>query len=260
MPRAAAEHLSVDHVGHVAVLTFANPPLNFASVELVRRIADALEQLDGDGRCRAAVLQSEGKVFCAGADLGNPEGVGGAGMDSVKALYVQALRLFACETPVVAAVQGAAVGAGLGLAMAADFRVAAPEARFSANFVKLGFHAGFGLTHTLARAMGEQRAALMLLTGRRVKPKEALDWGLADALAPADELRAAALRLAEEIAENAPLSIVATRKTLRAGLVEAVRAATEREFAQQAILRETEDYAEGLRAVAERRAGNFTGR
>jgi enoyl-CoA hydratase/carnithine racemase len=256
----AAEHLAVDHVGHVAVMTFANPPLNFASVELVRRIADTLEQLDGDPRCRAVVLQAEGKVFCAGADLNNPEGVGGSGMDSVKALYGQALRLFACETPIVAAVQGAAVGAGLGLAMVADFRVAAPEARFSANFVKLGFHPGFGLTHTLPRAIGAQRASLLLLTGRRVKAEEALAWGLADALAPAAELRAEALRLAEEIAENAPLSIVATRKTLRAGLVEAIRAATEHEYAQQAILRDTEDYAEGLRAVEERRAGNFVGR
>jgi enoyl-CoA hydratase/carnithine racemase len=256
----AAEHLSVAHVGHVAVVTFANPPLNFASVELVRRIADTFEQLDRDPRCRAVVLQAEGKVFCAGADLNNPQGVGGAGMDSVKALYVEALRLFACETPVVAAVQGAAVGAGLGLAMAADFRVAAPEARFSANFVKLGFHPGFGLTHTLPRAIGEQRAALMLLTGRRVKPEEALAWGLADALAPAEGLRAAALALAEEIAENAPLALTATRKTLRAGLVEAIRAATEHEFAQQSRLHATEDYAEGLRAVAERRTGNFAGR
>ena len=256
----AAEHLAVDQVGHVAVVTFANSPLNFATVDLVRRIADALEQIDADPRCRAVVLQSEGKVFCAGANLNNPQGVGGAGMGSVNALYAQALRLFACETPIVAAVQGAAVGAGLGLAMAADFRVAAPEARFAANFVKLGFHPGFGLTHTLPRAIGAQRASLMLLTGRRVKPQEALAWGLADALAPAAELRAAALRLAEELAENAPLSIVATRKTLRAGLVDAIRAATEHEYAQQAILRDTEDYAEGLRAVEERRAGNFVGR
>jgi enoyl-CoA hydratase/carnithine racemase len=254
------EQISVDHVGHVAVMTFARGPSNFASVELMRGLAEVLERLDADARCRAVVLQAEGKVFCAGADLANPEGVGGAGMDSVRALYDQALRIFACATPMVAAVQGAAVGAGLGLALTADFRVAAPEARFSANFVKLGFHPGFGLTHTLPRLVGAQRAALLMLSGRRVKPEAALEWGLVDEIAPAAELRAAALRLAGEIAENAPLAVDATRKTLRAGLVEAVAAALQREHAEQTALRGTADYAEGLRAVAERRPGNFVGR
>jgi enoyl-CoA hydratase/carnithine racemase len=256
----AAERLTVEHKGHVAVVTFSAPPANYASVELLRDLADALERLDGDGSCRAVVLQAEGKVFCAGAELTSPEGVGGSGMESVMALYGQAIRLFATETPIVTAVQGAAVGAGLGLALVGDFRVAAPEARFSANFVKLGFHPGFGLTHTLPRLVGAQRASLMMLSGRRVKAEEALAWGLADEVAPAAELRAAALRFAEELAENAPLGVVATRRTLRAGLVEAVREAMAREHAQQSLLRETEDYAEGVRAVAERRPGNFTGR
>src|SRR5262249_33946658 len=117
-----------------------------------------------------------------------------------------------------------------------------------------------GLTHTLPRTIGKQRAALMLLSGRRIKAEEALAWGLVDEVAPLPELRAAALRLAEEIAENAPLGVAATRQTLRRGLVEAVRAATPHEHAQQAILRETDDYAEGVRAVAERRPGRFVGR
>lgn len=254
----AAQHLSVERAGSVAVLTFARPPANFISVDLVRDIAEALEQLDADAGCRAVVLQAEGKVFCAGAELANPAGV--SGMDSIAALYEQALRLFATQKPIVTAIQGAAVGAGLGLALVSDFRVAAPEARLSANFVKLGFHPGFGLTHTLPRLVGEQRASLMLLTGRRIKAEEALGWGLVDEVVPADDLRGAALRLAQEIAENAPLAVTATRRTLRVGLVEAIRAATAHEHAQQAILRETEDFAEGLRAVAERRTGAFVGR
>lgn len=257
---APAEGLSVDIRGRVAVATFAAPPANFASVELLRQIADALERLDADPTCRAIVLQAEGKVFCAGAELTSPEGVGGSGMDSVMALYDQAIRLFAAETPIVVAVQGAAVGAGLGLTLVGDFRVAAPEARFSANFVKLGFHPGFGLTHTLPRLIGAQRAALAMLSGRRIKAEEALAWGLVDEVVPLADLRGAALRLAEEIAENAPLAVAATRKTLRASLVEAVREAMQREHAQQTILRDTEDYAEGVRAVTERRPGNFVGR
>lgn len=254
----AVEQLTVEKHGHVAVLTFARPPLNFISVDLVRDLADALERLDGEGDCRAVVLQAEGKVFCAGAELDNPEGV--SGMDSILALYGQAIRIFAVETPIIAAIQGAAVGAGLGLALTADFRVAAPEARFSANFVKIGFHPGFGLTHTLPRLIGPQRAALMMLTGRRIKPDEALAWGLVDEVAPDHKLRSAALKLAEEISEAGPLAVAATRKTLRAGLVEAIQAAMRHEHAQQAILRETEDFAEGVRSVAERRPGKFTGR
>lgn len=260
MAERFGDDISLEMDGRVAVITFERPPLNHVSVDLIRELANALESIDRSGEARAAVLQSNGKVFCAGADLVATPSGGGLAMTSVNSLYDEALRLFACQTPIVAAVQGAAVGAGLGLAVAADFRVAGPEARFSANFVKLGFHPGFALTHTLPRLIGEQRAALMSLTGRRVKAEDALAWGLVDELVPADQLRAAALTLAREIAENAPLALRATRKTLRAGLVEAVRAATDHEHAEQSVLRKTEDYAEGVRAVAERRAGNFVGR
>ena len=181
-------------------------------------------------------------------------------MGGVSELYDQAVRLFSVEKPIVAAVQGAAVGAGLGLALVADFRVASPDARFSANFVKLGFHPGFGLTHTLPRVVGAQRADLMFLTGRRVRAEEALAWGLVDELVPGEELRQSAFALAAELAENAPLAVVATRKTLRGKLAEAVRAATAHEHGQQTVLRATEDFAEGVRAVAERRPGRFKGR
>ena len=162
--------------------------------------------------------------------------------------------------PVIAAVQGAAVGAGLGLALVADFRIASPEARFAANFVKLGFHPGFGLTHTLPRTIGQQKADLMFLTARRIKADEALTWGLVDQVVPSSDLLATAQALAAEIAENAPLAVVATRKTLRGALAAAVRAQTNHEHAEQTVLRATEDFAEGVRAVQERRPGNFQGR
>jgi enoyl-CoA hydratase/carnithine racemase len=99
----------------------------------------------------------------------------------------------------------------------------------------------------------------MCLTGRRIKADEALAWGLVDEIAPLDLLQSAALKLAREIAENAPLAVQATRATLRRELAEKVRAQTDHEFAEQSILRRTHDFAEGVRAVAERRAGNFTG-
>lgn len=246
--------------GHVAQLEIDRPPHNFVSVPLMRDLADALEDADADQALRVSVLTAAGKAFCAGADLASPTGVGGSGMSGIDSLYVEAARLFAVKKPIVAAIQGAAVGAGLGLALVADFRVVAPEARFAANFVKLGFHPGFAITHTLPRVIGAQRAALMCLTGRRIKGEEALAWGLADHMAPLPELRAAALDLAREIAEAAPLAVVATRATLRAGLLEAVKRQTGHELEEQTWLRETDDFAEGVASVNARRPGLFTGR
>ena len=260
MKTAYGDHLTVTLDGHVATVMIDRPPNNHVSVERMADLADALENLDNSNACRAVVLASAGKAFCAGADLVAPDGIAGKGMGGINALYDQAVRLFSVETPIVAAVQGAAVGAGLGLALIADFRVAAPEARFTANFVKLGFHPGFGLTHTLPRLIGQQRANLMFLTGRRVKAEEALAWGLVDEVAPLADLLSSAQALAAEIAENAPLAVIATRKTLRQGLADAVRAQTNHEHAEQTILRATEDFAEGVRAVQERRPGRFTGR
>jgi enoyl-CoA hydratase/carnithine racemase len=222
-------------------------------------LADALEAIDEERDLRASVLAAAGKTFCAGADLASPTGVGGAGMEGINPLYVQAVRLFSTRKPIVAAVQGAAIGAGLGLALVADFRVAAPEARFAANFVKLGFHPGFGITHTLPRVVGEQRAALMCLTARRIKAAEALGWGLIDQMVPMEDLRSAALSLAGEVAENAPLAVQSTRQTMRTGLAAAVKAQTDHELIEQTALRKTADFAEGVRSVNERRPGVFVG-
>jgi enoyl-CoA hydratase/carnithine racemase len=254
------ERVEVRIQGAVALLVFHNPPLNHANVGLLRGLADALEKLDAEPQVRAVALASEGKAFCAGADLVSPGGFGAQGSDPLREFYDQALRIFACRKPVVAAVQGAAVGAGLGLAVAADFRVATPEARFSANFAKLGFHPGFGLTCTLPRAIGPQRAAEMFLTAGRYKAEEVSAWGLVDRMAAPETLRESALAFAAEIAENAPLSLLATRATLRANLLEQVRMTLIHEHSEQLKLWNTDDFAEGLRAVAERRPGNFVGR
>jgi enoyl-CoA hydratase/carnithine racemase len=175
-------------------------------------------------------------------------------------LYREALRLFAARTPVVAAVQGAAVGGGLGLAFSADFRVASPGSRFSANFARLGFHHGFGLSVTLPELAGQQSALDLLLTGRRVPGEEALSLGLCDRLVEDNDVRLAAHALAAELAGSAPLAVQSIRATLRAGLIERVQAALEREASEQDRLRGTEDFREGVTASLERRAPRFQGR
>lgn len=255
------ENITGSIEGHVAVLRFHNPPNNFATVGLLSALADELENLDKQAEVRAIVLAAEGKVFCAGADLVSPNGFGASGEDPLREFYDQVLRLFATRKTVVAAVQGAAIGAGLGLAVFADFRVAGPEARFSANFTKLGFHPGFGLTHTLPRLIGAQRAAQMFLTAARYKAEEVHDWGLIDRMATsADTVIDTAIDFAREIAENAPLALLATRATLRADLLEDVRQQLVHEHQEQLKLQVTEDFAEGIKAVTERRPGNFKGR
>jgi len=243
--------------GPVATVELHRPPNNHFDLALIASLADAFEALDRDGACRAIVLCSEGRHFCAGADFGGRRDGVTAGQ---RHLYEEAIRLFEARTPFVAAVQGAAIGGGLGLALAADFRVASPEARFAANFARLGFHHGFGLTVTLPAVVGQQRALELLYTGRRVAGEEALRIGLCDRLAPAADLRAAAHALAAEIAASAPLAVRSIRETMRGDLAERVRAALVRERAEQERLNQTEDFREGVRATAERREARFTGR
>ena len=254
--------VSVVLEGNVALVEIHRPPHNFFDQQLVKNLAEAFESLDQDPVCRALVLASEGKSFCAGADFKQRAVRGGNEPESKGAshIYKEAIRLFACEKPVVAAIQGAAVGGGLGLALVADFRVVSPEARFAANFVRLGIHPGFGLTYTLPRLIGIQRASLMFLTGRRIHAEEAVAWGLGDVLVAPDRLRETATQLAAEIAECAPLAVRSTRFSLRGGLAEAVKNRTDHEFAEQSRLMLTEDHREGVRAVNERRPGHFVGR
>jgi 2-(1,2-epoxy-1,2-dihydrophenyl)acetyl-CoA isomerase len=243
---------------HVATVEIGRPPDNFFDTELISSLGDAYEWLDEQPDFRAAVLCSAGKHFCAGADFTGRSGrsrMGGAGE-----LYAAAARLFEAQTPVVAAVQGAAVGGGLGLACAADFRVASPQARFAANFARLGLHHGFALTVTLPAIIGEQRAQDLLYTGRRVGGEEAARIGLADRLAEPENLRAAAHDLAAEIAAGAPLAVRSIRQTMRGTLAEKVRAAMDHELAEQDRLRQTADFAEGIRASAERRPPRFEAR
>ena len=260
----AFKDIGVERSGHVALVEIRRPPNNFFDAALIGEIATAFENLDADAGCRALVLAAQGKAFCAGANFGESDSEGDELLSGPRPgaahLYIEGNRLFRTKKPIIAAVHGAAVGGGLGLAMVADLRVTCKEARFSANFTRLGFHPGFGLTVTLPAAIGPTKAALMFYTSRRVAGDEAHAMGLADVLVAQDKVREAALSLAAEIAENSPLGLIATRATLRGDLADRVRAATEHELAEQSRLRKTEDFKEGVKAMAERRPPLFTNR
>jgi enoyl-CoA hydratase/carnithine racemase len=238
----------------VALVTFAGKEGNPLDEALVGDIADALEEVDRRSHLRATVLAAEGKNFCSGASLGSD------GEFDPEPIYSAALRIFQLRKPVVAAVQGAAIGGGLGLALAADFRIVSPESRLSANFVKIGIHPGFGITVVLPRLVGAQKAAMLCLTGRRIGGEEALALGLADVLVARERLLEKALAFAAELAEGAPLAVEATRATLRSGLLEAVTRQLQTEIGEQRRLFRTTDFHEGLEATRERRPGRWTRR
>ncbi len=251
---------------YVATAEICRPPHNFFDLPLIDSLVAAFDDLDHEPSCRAIVLCSRGKNFCAGAQFGKDGERGGAitatpseGTNGLpRHLYDAAFDLFSKRTPVVAAVQGAAIGGGFGVACATDFRIAAPEARFAANFARLGFHHGFGLTVTLPLLVGQQCALELLYTGRRVPGTEAVELGLADQLVPLPLLRDTAHAFAREIAISAPLAVESIRETMRGHLPAAIRVATDREKAEQDRLRQTNDWIEGVNATNERRTPNFT--
>jgi enoyl-CoA hydratase/carnithine racemase len=257
----APAEIDVSFQGHVAIVEIRRPPHNYFDTPMITGIADAFEDLEANPDCRAIVLCSQGASFCAGANFSNRDATPQRKSPrDVNPIYFEAIRLFSCVKPVVCAVQGAAIGGGLGLALVGDFRVSCAEGRFSANFNRLGFHPGFGLSHTLPRLIGNQKASLLFFTGRRVGGEEALKIGLVDELVPQAEVRARALALATEIAVSSPLAVQSTRATLRRGLVEQVRLAVAHESAEQNRQFKTEDFKEGVKAMAERRDPRFQGR
>ena len=256
------ETVTVSIDGGVAVGTLRRPPHNLLTEAALREVADALHALPG--QARAVVVASEGRSFCAGADFRSgdaPDPTAEGGFETqTGAFYAQAARVYESPLPVVAAVQGAAIGAGFGLALACDVRVLGTGGWFQANFVRLGIHPGFALSRVLPEVIGPARAAELFLTGRRVNAEEALTIGLANHLVPAGDEVTAATEIAVQIAAGAPLAVASTRATLRRGLGAAVRAAMRHELAEQAALAGTADAVEGVNAMLEGRAPRFEGR
>jgi enoyl-CoA hydratase/carnithine racemase len=253
--------LTVTLSGPVATVEIQRPPANYFDVALIDALASAYEHLETEPGCRAIVLCSAGKHFCAGARFGAPSGDSEQDADPVgtDALYERSLALFTQSKPVVAAIQGGAIGGGAGLALSADFRVGEPSSWFAFNFARLGIHQGFGISATLPRVTGPQRALELLYTGRRIKGPDARDAGLFDRLAEPGALRQTAQEFAAEIAASAPLAVQAIRRTMRAALADEVRAAHPVEAQRQRELFGTRDFRRGIDAAAQREDPHFEG-
>jgi enoyl-CoA hydratase len=242
----------------VALLTLDRPDrLNALNRELVEDLHMALDDVAEDEGVRVVVLTGAGRGFCAGLDLKEPmtgDGVVGslAAQERIAGLM---LKLHALPQPVIAAVNGAAAGGGLALALASDVRLAAPEARFNVAFVKIGVSgADMGTSYFLPRIVGLGHASELMLTGRLVEAEEAARIGLANRVVPAGGLLEAAAELAAEIVANAPFGVRMTKEVLAHNVdAQSAAAAIALENRTQILAVQTGQIVEAMTAFAEKR-------
>jgi enoyl-CoA hydratase len=252
----------------IALLTLRRPErLNALSWEMVEELHAAIDAVGKDSSVRVLVLTGAGRGFCSGIDLGADDAVGTAeGMVSVfdrqELVASLATALRAIPQPVIAAVNGPAAGGGLALALAADVRIAAPQARFNVAFVRIGLSGGdVGVSYLLPRIVGLGTASEMMLTGRLVESEEALRTGLVNRVVAPESLLDAALDLAAEIATNSPFGVRMTKRALQRNVdATSLEAAIDLENRTQVLATRSEDMGEALSAFIEKRRPTFRGR
>ncbi len=243
----------------VAELTLNQPSSrNALTMEMRAELSSLVARAIEDTAVRAIIIAAKGSAFCAGGDLRSMTGETAASMLS-RMLAVQPLirQLTSGNTPVIAAVDGNAVGGGLSLAMACDIVVAGPSAKFIAAFCGIGLAPDLGLTLTLPARVGIGRARLLTMTNRSVTAREAIEWGLADV--EAEDALEEARRIAKEICTNAPLANGMTKR-LFASYPSSLEEALNSEAVAQTVLHATSDFREGATAFFERRPPEFKGK
>jgi 2-(1,2-epoxy-1,2-dihydrophenyl)acetyl-CoA isomerase len=249
----------------VAVVTLNRPDRrNALTVELKVALRDALHDVAEDPSVRAVVLAGTGKSFCVGQDLAeHAESLRGdpsTSLNTVEEHYNPIVTALAgMPKPVVAAVNGGAVGAGLGFALACDLRVAAEGASFATAFAAIGLTADSGLSATLAHALGAARATELLLLGESFSAEQALSWGLLRAVLPAGEVLDAALELARRLAAGPTLAYAEIKKAVALGAVSDLPTTLAAEAAAQARLGVTKDHRGAVQAFLAKRRPDFEG-
>ncbi|MGY5134751.1 enoyl-CoA hydratase family protein [Streptomyces nigrescens] len=261
------QHIRVTRQDGIATVTLARPDkLNALTFEAYADLRDLLAELSRERSVRALVLAGEGRGFCSGGDV---EEIIGAtlGMDTAQLLdfnrmtgqVVRAVR--ECPFPVIAAVHGVAAGAGAVLALAADFRVADPSARFAFLFTRVGLSGGdMGAAYLLPRVIGLGHATRLLMLGDTVRAPEAERLGLISELAEEGRADEAAAALARRLAQGPAMAHAQTKALLTAELDMPLAAAVEMDAATQALLMNSDDYAEFHAAFTEKRAPKWQGK
>jgi enoyl-CoA hydratase len=251
--------------GGVVTLTLNRPDIrNAMTAELTDAFTGAIAALRGDTGVRAVVVTGNGKAFCAGGDLSWIEPGPGADVPTLRAkmraFYPTFLAVRSLDVPTIAAVNGAAIGAGLCLAMACDLRIAAEDAKLSTAFMRLGMHPGMAATYLLTRLVGTARAAELFFTAKTVDGREAERIGLVNRAVPAASLLEEARSLANDIAANAPIPMGMTKRAIYLAERADLETMLEYEGLAQPVTLATADLLEGLQAVKEKRPPKFEGR
>lgn len=250
----------------VVTLTLALPERrNAMTTELTARWGETVAALRYDAAVRAVVVTGEGSAFCAGGELSWIEGVAsghtpGDIREQMMPFYRTWLSIRELEVPVLAAVNGPAIGAGLCLALACDLRWAATDAPFAAPFTALGMHPGMAASFLLTEAVGVVRAREMLYTGRSVAGAEALAWGLVNGVCSAQTLLGTVSEAAHRIAATAPLAVRLTKAGLMSGTSRTFADALAWEAVAQPVTMAGADFAESLDARRQHRSADFQGR
>ena len=245
----------------VAFVTINRPPVNALDANANAELGEVLEQLDKNPDSLAVVLTGTGKAFSAGADIKALRGLPLEGrLAFLPVGNILCNKIEALNIPVICAINGFALGGGLELAMACDIRVASENATLGLVEVDLGNISGSGGTQRLPRLVGKGMAKLMLLTAARIGAAEAYRIGLVDMVVPADALLAEAGRIAQAIAQKAPLAVAAVKRCVNDGLEVTLQRGLEIESEYSAKLARSEDVAEGERAFFEKRPPVFKGR
>lgn len=265
---AAADNDVLDveyHREHVALVRLARPDsLNAYTEELLRVLVPTLESLDDAREVRAVVLTGEGKGFCAGVDLDDMP----ISAEQDLADYEAGLGMFqevvatlrGMGTPVVAAVNGYAMGAGCDTALACDFRIAGESGTMAETFVDVGFVPGDGGAYLLPRIVGEAKAKELIMTGKHVSGPDLVEWGLARECVPDDELVATAVDFAAELAEGPPVALAESKALVNEAFDVDIETAHRHATRAQRICSQTEDHEEAVAAFAEDREPEFEGR
>jgi enoyl-CoA hydratase/carnithine racemase len=265
-PRQHHPDIRVERDGHVATVTIDRPESkNACTGDMWVALGASFRELSYSGT-RAVVLTGANGNFCSGADLTPVKGSGGSSgpsgtmTDAMRVLGEVVLAIHDCPVPVVAKVDGLCVGAGLGLALAADLTWCADRARLSAIFSKRGLSMDFGTSWFLRQRIGVHQAKELAFTGKIVSGGEAFEMGLVNAAVPADELDNATREVVDTIAAGPPIALAATKRELDHAAVSSLAQALEAEALAQSVNAQTEDMREALVAYVERRPPKFVGR
>lgn len=264
-----SEIIRLDRDGSIATLTLTRPDAMNALGDQGDgdAVADACAQIARDPTIRVAILTGEGRAFSAGGNVkamlageGNFAGNPAMVREGYRGNIHKALRaLHGLDVPLIAAVNGPAIGLGCDLCCLADIRIASTKASFGVTFLKVGIIPGDGGTWILPRVIGMSRAAEMFYTGRVINAQQASEWGLVSLVVEPEELMRETLALASEIAQQPPYQLRATKTLLRQGQSVSYDTMLELAASTQGLMHHTEDHKEGARAILEKRPAVFTG-